>query len=270
MGILNMTPDSFSDGGKLGTGKESGVFCISVEQALTAARRMIAEGAAIIDVGGESTRPGAARVGIQEELDRVIPVVEALVRDLGAFVSVDTSTPEVMREAANQGAVLINDVRALRRPGALEAAASTGLGVCLMHMPGEPDTMQSLTQYDDVVDDVYRFLSDRVRICEQAGISRNNLMIDPGFGFGKTVNQNYTLLRHLARFRRIGVPLLVGVSRKSMIGQIVDRPAHARLAGSLAAACHALGAGAGIIRTHDVAATVDAVKIHQAIANLQA
>jgi dihydropteroate synthase len=266
MGILNMTPDSFSDGGKLGHGEESGVFYIALDKALAAARQMVADGAAIIDVGGESTRPGAAPVSVQEELDRVMPVVEAITAELDVLVSVDTSTPEVMREAANHGAALINDVRALARPGALETAAATGLAVCLMHMRGEPDTMQSLTDYVDVVEEVCSFLAARVAVCEQAGIVRARLLIDPGFGFGKTVNQNYTLLRHLERLHRIGQPILVGLSRKSMIGQVVERPARERLAGSLAAASHALGQGAAIIRTHDVAATVDAVRIFHAIA----
>ena len=265
MGILNATPDSFSDGGRLRTEGESGVFLISLDKALAFAQKMVDEGAAIIDIGGESTRPGAAAVSVQEELDRVIPLVEALTDRLGAVVSVDTSTPQVIAEAASKGAVMINDVRALQRDGALAKVASLGLGACLMHMKGEPDHMQSQPRYDDVVADVFAFLEQRVAACLSAGIPKESLLIDPGFGFGKTSDQNYTLLRNLNHFRKIGVPMLVGVSRKSMIGSIVNKPPGERLPGSLAATFFAIMMGAKIIRSHDVAATVDAIKVFKAI-----
>lgn len=265
MGILNATPDSFSDGGRLRAESGSGVFFISVDKALVLAQQMLRDGAAIIDVGGESTRPGAVAVSVQEELDRVIPVVEAVSDRLGAVVSVDTSTPQVMIEAASKGAVMINDIRALQRENALKPVARLGLGACLMHMKGQPDHMQSQPYYDDVVTEVFAFLEQRVADCVAAGIARESLLIDPGFGFGKTVDQNYTLLRNLNHFRKIGVPLLVGVSRKSMIGNIVNKPAEERMPGSLAAAFFAVMMGAKIIRSHDVAATVDAIKVFKAI-----
>ncbi len=265
MGILNVTPDSFSDGGRLRAEDESGVFFVSVDKALVLAQQMLCDGAAIIDVGGESTRPGAAAVSVQEELDRVIPVVEALTDRLGAAVSVDTSSPHVMVEAASKGAVMINDVRALQRDDALEQVARLGLSACLMHMKGEPDCMQSQTHYSDVVVDVFTFLEQRVADCLAAGIAQESLLVDPGFGFGKTVDQNYTLLRNLTHFQKIGVPLLVGVSRKSMIGNIVNKSAEERMPGSLAAAFFAVMMGAKVIRSHDVAATVDAIKVFNAI-----
>jgi dihydropteroate synthase len=265
MGILNATPDSFSDGGILRSENESGVFFISIDKALAVAQQMISDGAAIIDVGGESTRPGAVAVSVQEELDRVIPVVEALTDRLGALVSVDTSTPQVMAEAASKGAVMVNDVRALRREGARSEVARSGLAACLMHMQGEPDHMQLQPHYEDVVAEVFTFLERRVAECVAAGVAKESLIVDPGFGFGKTLEQNYTLLRNLDHFRKIGVPLLVGISRKSMIGNIVNRPAMERMSGSLAAACFAVLKGADIIRTHDVAATVDAIKVFKAI-----
>lgn len=265
MGILNATPDSFSDGGRLRAEGGSGVFFISLDKTLVFAQKMLCDGAAIIDVGGESTRPGATAVSVQEELDRVIPVVEALTDRLGALVSVDTSTPQVMAEAASKGAVMINDVRALQRDGALEQAASLGVAVCLVHMKGEPVHMQLQPNYDDVVAEVFAFLEQRVADCLAAGIAKESLLIDPGFGFGKTLDQNFTLLRNLNHFRKIGVPLLVGVSRKSMIGNIVNKPAGERLPGSLAAAFFAIMMGAKVIRSHDVAATVDAIKVFKAI-----
>jgi len=265
MGILNATPDSFSDGGGLRAEGESGVFFISVDKALVLAQEMISDGAAIIDVGGESTRPGAPAVSVQEELDRVIPVVETLIDRLGACVSVDTSTPQVIAEAASRGAAMINDVRALQRDGALERVASLGLGACLMHMQGEPGHMQSQPHYEDVVSEVFTFLEQRVDTCVAAGIAKESLLIDPGFGFGKTLDQNYTLLRNLSHFRRIGVPLLVGVSRKSMIGNVLNKPVGERMPGSIAAAFYAVIMGAKVIRSHDVAATVDAIKVFNAI-----
>ncbi len=254
MGVLNVTPDSFSDGGRF----------IQRDAALRQAQRMLDDGAAIIDVGGESTRPGAAPVSCQQECDRVLPVVEALVRELGALVSVDTSTAEVMREAAGLGAGLINDVRALRRPGALEAAAATGLPVCLMHMQGEPGTMQEAPRYADVVDEVADFLAARMAAAEAAGIPADRLLLDPGFGFGKTDAHNLRLLAKLPRFGDLGRPLLVGLSRKSMIGRITGRPVEERLAGSISLALMAAERGAHILRVHDVRETVDALALLQA------
>lgn len=265
MGILNVTPDSFSDGGNLGTEQKAGVFSVSVEKVLRAAEAMLAEGAALLDVGGESTRPGAAPVSVQEELDRVIPVVEALTGQLGAAVSVDTSAVEVMAEAARKGAFLINDVRALQRPLTLEQVAEDAMAVCLMHMQGEPDNMQAGPHYADVVDEVLAFLSARVDACLAAGIARENLVLDPGFGFGKTLQHNYLLLQQLARFQRLDLPVLVGISRKSMLGKLLHRPVGERLAGGIAATLYALSQGAAIIRTHDVGPVVDAIKVYSAI-----
>ncbi|MFZ5594382.1 MAG: dihydropteroate synthase [Pseudomonadota bacterium] len=255
MGILNVTPDSFSDGG---------VF-LSAQSALARARQMVEEGAAIIDVGGESTRPGAMPVSVQEELDRVIPVIEAISRDLPAFISVDTSKPEVMRAAVAAGAGIINDVRALCEPGALETATQAGVPVCLMHMKGEPCTMQQNPHYGDVVAEVKDFLLERVEACVSAGMSRDRLLIDPGFGFGKTLADNLRLARHLGELAALGQALVIGVSRKSMIGAALDRPVDQRLPGGLAFAALAVWQGAKIIRVHDVQATVDAVKMVRAI-----
>jgi dihydropteroate synthase len=255
MGILNVTSDSFSDGGRF----------LARDAALRQAERMLAEGAAIIDVGGESTRPGAKPVSVQEELDRVIPLVESITRDLGAAVSVDSSKPQVMTAAAAAGATLINDVRALRAPGALEAAAASGAQVCLMHMQGEPGTMQQDPRYADVVDEVREFLAQRVAVCEAAGIPRGRLLIDPGFGFGKRLDHNLALLRHLDAFHALGLPILVGLSRKSMIGQVLDRPVDQRLYGSLALAVLAVWQGAAVVRVHDVGPTVDALRMAAAV-----
>ena len=255
MGVLNVTPDSFSDGGRF-TGRDA---------ALRHARQMLADGAAIIDVGGESTRPGAAPVSPQEELDRVIPVVEVLAAELDAVISLDTSTPEVMTEGARAGAGLINDVRALQRPGALAAAAASQLPVCLMHMQGQPDTMQQAPRYDDVVAEVSDFLTARVAACEAAGIPRQRLLLDPGFGFGKTLAHNLRLLRELDRLHALGLPLLVGMSRKSMIGQALGRAVDERLPGSLALAVMAVERGAQIVRVHDVRETVDALRMAWAV-----
>jgi dihydropteroate synthase len=255
MGILNVTPDSFSDGG----------LYLDPRDALGQAQRMAAEGAGIIDVGGESTRPGASPVGLQQELDRVIPVVEALVADLGLPVSVDTSKPQVMRAALEAGASMINDVTSLAAPGALEAVAGSTAAVCLMHMQGSPRTMQQAPRYQDVVKDVRHFLAARARACEVAGIDRSRLVIDPGFGFGKTLEHNLALLASLAVLSPDGLPILAGLSRKSMIGQLTGRPAGERLAGSVALAALAACHGAAIVRAHDVAATVDAVRIGAAL-----
>ena len=251
MGVLNVTPDSFSDGG---------LYC-SLAAALRRAEVMVIEGAALIDVGGESTRPGATPVSVQEEMDRVLPVVERLARDLPVPISVDTSKPEVIREAAHAGAGLINDVRALCLPGALEAAVASGLPVCLMHLRGDPVTMQQAPCYTDVVADVHAFLAERVRACESLGIRRDRILVDPGFGFGKTLEHNLALLRSLHRFGDLAAGVLVGISRKSMIGALLRAPVGERLSGSLAAAVIAAWQGANIIRTHDVRETVQALCI---------
>lgn len=251
MGILNVTPDSFSDGGRFA----------SPAAALAQARRMVAEGAALIDVGGESTRPGAAAVSEQEELDRVIPVIEALRAELPAVISVDTSKAAVMRAAVAAGAGLINDVRALREEGALAAAAELAVPVCLMHMQGEPRTMQDAPHYDDVAAEVGAFLRERMRLCEQAGINRARLLLDPGFGFGKRLADNLSLLKRLGDLAMLGAPLVVGVSRKAMIGAVLEVPVEQRLYGSIALAALAVMQGAAVIRAHDVAATVQAVNI---------
>ncbi|MDP1932383.1 MAG: dihydropteroate synthase [Gammaproteobacteria bacterium] len=268
MGILNATPDSFSDGGRLRKADDSGAFRVSIDKALECTETMVRDGALIVDVGGESTRPGAAEVSEQEEIDRVLPVIEAIVTRLDVVISVDTSSPRVMSMALAAGAGLINDVRALTRAGAIQAVKDADSGICLMHMRGEPDTMQKNVAYASVVDEVYACLERRITECIQAGIDRGRLLIDPGFGFGKTLQHNYELLRHLSRFKEFGLPLLVGISRKSMIGNVVNRGVEDRLAGSLAATIHALIGGAAIIRTHDVAATVDAIKVHRAVAGI--
>ena len=262
MGILNITPDSFSDGGVL---YRNGQVCLDV--VLKRAEAMLADGADILDVGGESTRPGAATVSEQEELDRVVPVVEALVRKLGALVSVDTSTASVIRESALKGAGMINDVRALSRDGALIAAASTALPVCLMHMQGRPQTMQNAPHYDDLIADVLNFLKLKTEICLAAGIGRERILIDPGFGFGKTLAHNLALLARLPELGILGFPILVGLSRKSLLGQLLDRSVDERLPGSLALALAAVERGASIIRVHDVAATKDVVSVYNAIKN---
>jgi dihydropteroate synthase len=255
MGVLNVTPDSFSDGGRF-SGRAA---------ALDRARQMAHEGAAIVDVGGQSTRPGAVVIGVEEELARVVPVVEALCAELALPVSVDTSRPEVMRAALAAGASMINDVAALRTPGALEAVAASSAAVCLMHMQGEPQTMQVAPRYDDVVAEVREFLERRVRAAEAAGIARARMVVDPGFGFGKLLEHNLRLLAGLGQLAPAGVPVLAGLSRKSMIGQLTGRPVNERLAGSVALAALAVERGASIVRTHDVAATVDAVRIAAAL-----
>lgn len=254
MGILNVTPDSFSDGGQHN----------SLIEALKHANAMINAGATIIDVGGESTRPGAAEVSTDEELSRVIPVVEALAQRFEVWVSVDTSKAEVIRESAKVGAHLINDIRSLQEPGALAAAAETGLPVCLMHMQGEPKTMQQAPQYEDVFADVNRFFIEHIARCEAAGIAKDKLLLDPGFGFGKNLTHNYQLLARLAEFHRYGMPLLVGMSRKSMVGQLLNVGPDQRLSGSLACAVIAAMQGAHILRVHDVKETVEAMRVVEA------
>ncbi|MDQ3205071.1 MAG: dihydropteroate synthase [Pseudomonadota bacterium] len=257
VGILNVTPDSFSDGGEHQ----------SLEAAVAHGLRMAEQGADVLDVGGESTRPGAIEVSVEEELRRVVPVIERLVRETSLPISVDTSKPEVMRAAVAAGAGMINDVHALRREGALEAAGALGVPVVLMHMQGEPRAMQSDPRYDDVVGEVHRFLADRMFAAEMAGIAKKNLVVDPGFGFGKSLEHNLTLLAQLARFTDLGVPLLVGLSRKHTIGQLTGRTdPRDRVHGSVAAHLLAVDRGARLVRVHDVAATVDALKVWQAVA----
>jgi dihydropteroate synthase len=251
MGILNVTPDSFSDGGRH----------YDRDVAIEAGLRMVEEGAAIVDVGGESTRPGAAPVSPQQEIDRVLPVIEGLARRTDAVLSVDTSKPEVIRAALQAGAHLVNDIRALRMPGALEEAARAQAAVCVMHMQGEPAGMQANPRYDDVVSEVRDFLRERVAACLAAGIAPQSICVDPGIGFGKTLEHNLDLLRNVRAFTDLGGPVLIGVSRKSMIGIITGRPATDRLAGSLALATLAVEHGAAIIRAHDVADTVAAVRV---------
>jgi len=255
MGILNVTPDSFSDGGKF----------FSRDAALSRAARMVAEGADIVDVGGESTRPGSRRVSVQEELDRVLPVIEAVRAELPVTISIDTSKPAVMHAACAAGAEMINDVRALREEGALETAARLGARVCLMHMQGQPRTMQAAPRYRDVVAEVRAFLLDRARRCEEHGISRERLLIDPGFGFGKTPAHNLRLIAELDAFAGTGLPVLVGVSRKSTVGRVTSRRAGEREWGSLALAVIAALKGAAVLRVHDVAPTRDAVRMVQAV-----
>ena len=254
MGILNVTPDSFSDGGTHNT----------PAKALEHARKMIAEGATIIDIGGESTRPGAAEVSPEEEAERVIPVVAAIARESDVWISVDTSKALVIREAANAGAHILNDIRSFSEPGALQAAAHSGLPVCVMHMQGEPRTMQQAPHYQNVVREVYTYLEAQVARCVAAGIEKNHIILDPGFGFGKTLAHNYQLLDKLDLFHNLGLPVLAGMSRKSMIGQLMDIPPDERVAGSVACAVIAAMKGAQIIRVHDVKETVQAMKVVEA------
>lgn len=257
MAVVNTTPDSFSDGGEL-YGRD---HKLDLSLVLQRVEEQLNQGADIIDVGGESTRPGAEAVSANEEIDRVVPVVEAIVSRFAVPVSVDTSTPVVIKESARVGAAMINDVRALRRPGALEAVASSGLPVCLMHMLGEPKVMQDDPRYGDVLDEVSCFLQERVDACICAGIDRTKILLDPGFGFGKTLAQNLTLFRSLGSLAALGFPLLVGVSRKSMVGAILDKPVEDRMVGSVVMAMLAVQNGARVLRVHDVAATADALKI---------
>ncbi|MGL4033560.1 dihydropteroate synthase [Kosakonia cowanii] len=254
MGILNVTPDSFSDGGSHNT----------LIEAVKHANLMINAGATIVDIGGESTRPGAAEVSVEEELARVIPVVEAIAQRFEVWISVDTSKPEVIREAARAGAHIINDIRSLTEPGALEAAAQTGLPVCLMHMQGQPKTMQEAPKYEDVFADVNRFFVENIARCERAGIAKEKLLLDPGFGFGKNLSHNYALLSRLGEFHHFGLPLLAGMSRKTMIGQLLNVGPTERLSGSLACAVIAAMQGAEIIRVHDVKETVEAMRVVEA------
>jgi dihydropteroate synthase len=260
MGVLNVTPDSFSDGGQF----------LAPGAALRHALRMVEEGARIIDVGGESTRPGANPAALAEELARVVPLIGALRAETDVFISVDTSKPDVMRAAVEAGADIINDVRGLREPGALAVAAETRAGLCLMHMQGEPRTMQEAPRYEDVLADVRGFLAERLRACREAGIDASRLAIDPGFGFGKRIVDNLVLLKSLARLTDLGVPVAVGLSRKSMLATLTGREVVDRTAGSLALATIAVLHGARIVRAHDVAATVDAVRVAAAVAQGEA
>ncbi len=256
MGVINLTPDSFSDGGQFAT----------TDSAIEHALKLAEEGADILDIGGESTRPGASAISENEEIARVVPVIEKLFAQVALPISIDTSKPAVMRAAVKAGAGLINDVRALRVEGALEIAAELKVPVCLMHMQGEPHSMQNQPQYEDVVGEVYRFLTERIVACEFAGLNRKQILIDPGFGFGKLLEHNLELLRNLNQFTQIGLPLLVGLSRKSMIGALTEQKNnHDRLHGSLAAAVLAAERGAQILRVHDVRATRDALAILHAV-----
>jgi dihydropteroate synthase len=254
MGIVNTTPDSFSDGGR----------CQDARSAIRHALQLRDEGADILDVGGESTRPGAARVPVNEEISRVVPVIETLAYQ-GCVVSVDTKKPEVMRAALEAGAVMVNDVMALQASGALDAVAKSGAAVCLMHMQGEPQTMQQAPVYGNVVDEVLQFLEGRVRACEAAGIPRTRLLVDPGFGFGKTLQHNLALLRHLERLLELDVPMLVGMSRKSMLGQLTGREIDQREFAGVAAHLMAVVRGARVLRVHQVAAMRDALAIWNAV-----
>ncbi|MCP4700352.1 MAG: dihydropteroate synthase [Gammaproteobacteria bacterium] len=255
MGVLNVTPDSFSDGGQF----------TSVPAALAHARQMFAEGADYIDIGGESTRPGAQPTPVQEELDRVMPVVEAIHAELPVAISVDTSKTQVMREAIAAGVSMINDVNALCAEGALSITAASRVKVCLMHKQGDSRTMQQAPHYDDVLGEIKNFLGKRVLACEQAGIAKQRLFVDPGFGFGKTLAHNLTIMHNLQLFLDLGCTLLVGVSRKSMLGMLLNKPVDQRLYGGLALAVLAVLKGASVIRTHDVAATADALKVIHAV-----
>ncbi|MCK4743320.1 MAG: dihydropteroate synthase [Sulfuriflexus sp.] len=255
MGILNVTPDSFSDGGQFNLDKPS----------ISQVEKMLQQGATLIDVGGESTRPGAADVSLNEELDRVISVIEKIASEFDTIISIDTSKPEVMTAAVKAGAGFINDVNALQADGALDVAVKANVPICLMHMQGEPRTMQTAPSYDDVTKDIIIFLSERMQACVDAGIDSKKLLIDPGFGFGKTLEQNCQLMRELNAFKELDCPVLVGVSRKSMIGQILDAEVDERVFGSVALETLAVWQGANIIRAHDVAAAMDAVKIATAV-----
>ncbi|MCE9679090.1 dihydropteroate synthase [Shewanella sp. AS1] len=259
MGILNTTPDSFSDGGQFS----------DLARACRHADEMVKQGASIIDIGGESTRPGAAEVSLEHELERVIPLVEYVAANHDVWISVDTSKAGVMAEAVARGAHLINDVRALQEPDALATAAKLNVPVCLMHMQGQPRTMQYSPQYQDVISDISTFFDERIRACEKAGIARSHLVLDPGFGFGKTLAHNFELLNRLAEFNLFELPVLIGLSRKSMIGQLLNADVSERLAGTLAAGMLSLQRGGHILRVHDVKETVDMIKVMQACHNYQ-
>ena len=260
MGVLNVTPDSFSDGGKF----------FDSSSAIEQAKSMVDNGARIIDIGGESTRPGALAVSINDELNRVIPVIKALQGEINVPISIDTSKPEVMEQAVKSGASIINDVNALRADGAVEMAAKLKTDICLMHMHGSPRTMQKNPNYDDVVADIKRFFKERIKVCEAAGIELSSIILDPGFGFGKNLGHNIALLKNLSEFHEFGVSILAGLSRKSMIGTLLgDKDVDSRMIGSVTAALIAVENGADIIRVHDVSETSDALKVWQQIKNFR-
>lgn len=259
MGILNVTPDSFSDGGKF--------TCF--DSALKQVENMINNGVDIIDIGGESTRPGAVDVSVKDEISRVIPLLKAIKSRFDINISIDTSKAEVMSEAITYSADMINDVRALQNKGCLEIVAQSDIAICLMHMQGMPRTMQENPQYNDIIDDILEFFRQRISCCEQSGINKERLVLDPGFGFGKTLTNNYEVLAQLAQFKSLDLPILAGISRKSMIGNLLNREVNDRLAGSLAAAIVAVQQGANIIRVHDVQESVDAINILKAVAQYE-
>ena len=261
MGVLNVTPDSFSDRGNLAK-NEAGPFIVDIDKVLYKVESFLDQGASVVDVGGESTRPGSHGVPLDEELERTIPVIEAVRKNLDVCLSIDTSSPTVMAEAVSAGAELINDVRALSSPGAIEVAANSSAAVCLMHMSGQPINMQESLHYDNVVKDVSDYLRERAKTCIKAGDFEHRLLVDPGFGFGKSVIHNYKLLKYLSAITELGFPVLVGLSRKSMVGEVVNRPTKERVSGSVAASTLALNNGASVIRSHDVAATMDAIGVH--------
>ncbi|WWP01832.1 MAG: dihydropteroate synthase [Candidatus Dasytiphilus stammeri] len=261
MGILNMTPDSFFDGGKYNS---------SLSKALKHVNEMIGAGATIIDIGGESTRPGASEISVEEELDRVVPIISAIASRFEIWISIDTSRPEVMRETAQSGVHLINDIRALQLPGALQAAAEIKLPICLMHMQGQPKNMQHAPRYTNIFMEIDNFFATRIASCEKAGIKNNQLLIDPGFGFGKTVDHNYQLLAHLTHLHHFGLPLLVGISRKSMINKILQVSPLKSLIGSVTGTIIAALQGVHILRVHDVKATIEAMRIIQVTLAAQA
>ncbi len=260
MGVINTTPDSFSDGGRHA----------NTETAFRYAQQLIEEGVDIVDIGGESTRPGSRNVDLAEELDRTVPLIKAIRKISDIPISIDTNKPEVMQQAVDAGASIINSIWALQQGNSLETAAELGVPVCLMHMQGTPETMQNNPSYKDVVAEVMEFLQQRIEVAISAGIKQSNIIIDPGFGFGKTLQHNLLLLKSLAEFKSLGVPLLVGISRKGMIGMILDKPVDARLYGSIAAAVIAALMGADIVRVHDVAETIDAISIVNAMKQVQA
>jgi dihydropteroate synthase len=260
MGVINTTPDSFSDGGRHA----------NTETAFRYAQQLIEEGVDIVDIGGESTRPGSRNVDLAEELDRTVPLIKAIRKISDIPISIDTNKPEVMQQAVDAGASIINSIWALQQGNSLETAAELGVPVCLMHMQGTPETMQNNPSYKDVVAEVMEFLQQRIEAAISAGIKQSNIIIDPGFGFGKTLQHNLLLLKSLAEFKSLGVPLLVGISRKGMIGMILDKPVDARLYGSIAAAVIAALMGADIVRVHDVAETIDAISIVNAMKQIQA
>lgn len=263
MGILNVTPDSFSDGGELllDSGKPL------LDKALKRVELMHQAGATFVDVGGESTRPGAHKISLEEEMDRVIPLVEKIQNNIDIVVSIDTSSPEIILQGANMGVGLINDVRALQKPGAIEAVSKTKLAVCLMHMQGTPTTMQTAPNYTSLISEILQFLEERISACTKAGIDKKRIIIDPGFGFGKTLEHNLELLGRLDELKKLKLPLLIGLSRKGMLGLITEKNTDERLAAGLSAAVIGLMQGVNIIRTHDVAETVDALKVYQAVKN---